>query len=334
MAIRTVLMQGRSMGGCLRSPKVTARDAAAELRACVVALSNASTVIEHQCSRMSIRKSEAISRACAELDRIHEALAGAKARAASSLEASRKANLVLMLKTCDDLHAISQLVDALASMCEDSVSRASSTLASLSHVDFLTTDMRMRQSEVLGVPVSMLTLTCIDGVCTLHRDLPDGAISTANGLGTVSFVEGSHGLTHNRVTVTLRGRGAPFDYIKQDDVTLMLANQAGATIVATVHVDRIGVDVWQVVFTVEGNAATLSLSVFVCGSLVCSAAHVPLAYNAITGQELAACYSIPVGTSGSQYTSFGVAVTPDDSIMVVPLAFANSGELVNFSCTA
>ena len=150
---------------------------------------------------------------------------------------------------------------------------------------------------------------------TVWRELPDGAVSTVSGRGMKSFVKGAAGATRNVVFVYPHvSSGALAEYMKPDDVCLMLRNDAGSLIDAQVTVEPADDGGLQLVYAVAVDCVNeLSVSVVVCGVAFWPAVTVQLGYDAINGTNHVATYDVGDDDTGK----YGMTVNADGSMMVV-----------------
>jgi DNA-binding beta-propeller fold protein YncE len=146
-------------------------------------------------------------------------------------------------------------------------------------------------------------------------DLPDSALSTLSGRGMKNFVKGAAGETFNIVFVYPRvSSGALAEYMRPDDVCLMLRDDAGSLIDARVtvkHVPDRGLQLAFILTAQCANRPSLSMSVTVCGVPFGPPVTVLSGYDAINGTSLAATFDVGVGEKG------GMAVNADGSMMAV-----------------
>ena len=130
----------------------------------------------------------------------------------------------------EEADAVSKQLVAVSAMCAALIIRAPVLLYSIGHMNMLAQRMHDDGARVF-VPVSTLTSSALAGMSALWRDLPDGAVSTVSGRGMKSFVKGAAGATRNVVLVYPRvSSGALAEYVKPDDVCLMLRDGAGSLI--------------------------------------------------------------------------------------------------------
>ena len=92
-------------------------------------------------------------------------------------------------------------------------------------------------------------------------------MSTVSGRGMKSFVKGASGATRNVVFVYPRvSSGALAEYVKPDDVCLMIRDEAGSLMDAHVIVERVDDGGLKLAYVVAADCVnSLSVSVTVCG---------------------------------------------------------------------
>jgi hypothetical protein len=214
-----------------------------------------------------------------------------------------------LTKAADDHEAMATLMDAGAAMSEDMYLTVHLVLASLASLNKLAQSMD-GDGVSLCVPVSTLVLSALAGITTLWRELPDGAMSTVSGRGMKSFVKGAAGMTRNVVLLYPRvSSGAVAEYVKPDDVCLVLRDDAGSLIEAHVTVERVVDGGLQLVYAVSADCVSkLSVSVTVCVGVAVS----------VSG---AMAVAEAVSVSGAAVAVYGVAVAV--AVAVAVTAFAD-----------
>ena len=165
----------------------------------------------------------------------------------------------------------------------------------------------------LYAPVSTLSLPALARISTVWRELPDGAVSTLSGRGMRSFVKSAAGATRNVVRVYPRVcSGALAEYVKPDDVCLMLRDAAGSLIDVRVTVERVDDGGLEIVYEVAADCVNkVDVSVTVCGVAVGPAVIVQSGYDAINGTNRFASYDV-----GDDNTE-GMAVNADGSMIAI-----------------
>ena len=217
-----------------------------------------------------------------------------------------------LTKAADDYEAMATLMDAGAAMSEDTRTNVHLMLTSLASLDKLAHGMAGDVAR-LYVPVSTLASSALTGMSTVWRELPDGAVSTVSGRGMKSFVKGAAGETHNMVLVYPRvSSGALAEYVKPDDVSLMLRDDSGSLMVAYVTVERVDDGGLQLSYAITADCVgKLSVSVTVCGVALGHAVTVQSGYDAINGTNHVASYDV------GDDTNEGMAVNADGSMIAV-----------------
>ena len=215
-------------------------------------------------------------------------------------------------KAADDQEAMATLMDAGAAMSEDMHTNVHLVLASLASLDKLALSMDGDGSR-LYVPVSTMSSSALVCMSTVWCELPDITMSTVSGRGMQTFAKASAGATRNVVLVyPCVSSGVLAEYVKRDDVCLMLKDDSGSLIDAHVTFKRAEDGGLQLVYVVAADCVSrLTVIVTVCGVPVGPAVTVQLGYDVINGTNHVASYD--VGT----VFKFGMAVNSNGDMMVV-----------------
>ncbi len=215
-------------------------------------LGMAAPEIAQQQLKMYNRSKRSALQACSDLGVVALSL-NCIAAALASLARSRDADTQQSLtKAADGHEAIATLIDAGAAMSNGKSENIHVVLASLTALEQLVQSTDGAGAR-LCVPVSTLASSTLDRASTVWRELPDNTASTIAGPGTRSFVKGAAGATHSVVFVYPRlSSGALAEYVKPDDVRLMLKDDAGSLIHVTVGCLRFA-------YAVDAACARMSL---------------------------------------------------------------------------
>ena len=193
---------------------------------------------------------------------------------------TRKADKVFD-ENAEEADTASKQFAAVAGMCSNYwyTSRACthSLLRSASYMNSLATRLHtVSTSSTMRVPVSTMSPSMLLDMSTVWHELPDGAVSTCYGSGLRSFVKGAAGATRNVVLVSPRvSSGALAEYVKPDDVCLVLRDDAGSLIDVCTTAHHAPDGAVQVSYTMLADCVSpINVTVTVCGVSIGTATSV------------------------------------------------------------
>ena len=276
----------------------------------ILMLSNAVDNIITSINKMNTRDTAATSRCAADYDALLSALAHARARVLREYLARSRAYDKWLDERVEEADTVSKQLAAVSAMCTAQIMRSSALLHSVCHLRMLAHSM-VGDDGRLCVPVSMLASSALADMSTVWRELPDGAVSTVSGRGMKSFVKDAAGATRNVVLVyPLVSSGALAEYVKPDDVCLMMRDDAGSLIDADATIERVADGGLQLAYVVTADCVTkVRVSVTICGVVVEPVVTVQSGYDAIDGINQVASYDVSVSRK------YGMAVNATGSMV-------------------
>jgi DNA-binding beta-propeller fold protein YncE len=278
----------------------------------MLTLSSAVDEIITLINTMNMRAVAATAQCAADYDALLSALAHARARVLRDYRVRSRAYDKWLDEKVEEADTVSKQLTAVSAMCTTHSMHASVLLHCVGHMSMLTQSM-FGDGAILCVPLIILPSSALAGMSTVWHELPDGAVSTVSGRGMMSFVKGAAGVTRNVMFVyPCASSGALAEFVKPDDVCLMLRDGAGSLIDAHVTVERVGDGGLQFSYVVDADCVSkLSVSVFVCDVMIGSVVTVQSEYDAINGTNHVASYDVGIGKKT------GMAVNADRSMMAV-----------------
>ncbi len=283
---------------CLNIAAPTAKTAKLLASLCSKLAAQSVTLMSHDVSiasinSMSTRATASTAHSAVDYDALMPALARARARVLRALLELSRAYDKWLDEKAEEADAVSKQLTAVSAMCASHSMHASVLLACIGHMDVLMQGVsgdcaRLRVPVLSNIPVEFSRMTAI------WRELPDATMSSLSGRGMGSFVKGAPGATRNVVLVYPRvSSGALAEYVKPDDVRLMLKDSSGALIAAQVTVDRVADGGFHLAYTVAADCVSkLRVCVTVCDVVIGPTFTVKSGYDAMKGGRLVASYSV------------------------------------------